>query len=92
MKNFIKYLIRRINTDRSSFELMKWKAKHYDDMVSCITVNSSIEYENASNKKGVVLLQFPKSVTNTVSVNLNNMLRAGGYEFSDTTYWDIKTQ
>lgn len=53
----------------------------YDNMMSTIECNSTVEYEEARDKENHIVARFPKSKTMTVHIDIEKMLAAGGIVF-----------
>ena len=81
---------KKLFTSNSDFIAMERESKFYSAMMSLVHVNRDTEYVNAKNSNGATIMRFPKSDTYTVSVNIRDMLEAGGFAVDDSVKWDVK--
>jgi hypothetical protein len=79
----LKNLIERIKLSDTDYQNMKEKAQRFDKMMSTIQVEGIVEYEEARNAHGYVLMTFPTSKSYTVSIDIKEMLAAGGIMFDE---------
>jgi len=69
---------------------MERESEFYRNMMSKVHMSQSTEYEDCKSSKGITVLRLPKSDTYTISLNIKDMLQAGGYIFDDNFKWDVK--
>lgn len=74
---------------KSKHRLLKLKADRYDNMMKCVKCNIETQYVNIRSKD-CVIAKLPKSKTIYVTINIKDMLEAGGYEFDDTTKYNVE--
>lgn len=86
----IKSFFRRAFMSCSQFESMERESEFYRNMMSKAHVSQSTEYEDCKSSKGFTVFRLPKSSTYTISLNIKDMLEAGGYVFDDSFKWDVK--
>ena len=77
----LKNLIECIKLSDVDYQNMKNKAQKFDKMMSTIQVEGHQEHEEACDAHGHVIMTFPKTMTYTVSVDIKDMLAAGGIIF-----------
>lgn len=76
-------LIERIKLSEADYQNMKNKAQRFDKMMSTIQVEGIVEYEEVCDAHGHILTTFPTSKSCTVSIDIKEMLAAGGVAFDD---------
>ncbi len=81
----LKNLIECIKLSDADYQNMKEKAKRFDKMMFTIKVEGYQEYEEAYDGYGRVVMTFPKAMNYIVSVDIKEMLAAGGIVFDEHT-------
>lgn len=79
----LKNLIECIKLSDADYQYMKIKSQMYDKMMSTIQVEGTVEYEEVRDAHGYVLTTFPTSKSCTVSIDIKEMLAAGGVVCDD---------
>lgn len=79
----LKSLIERIKCSDADYQNMKNKSQMFDKMMSTIQIEGHQEYEEVYNVHGHVIMTFPKAMNYTVSVDIKEMLAAGGIVFNE---------
>ena len=79
----LKNLIERIKCSDADYRNMKNKSQMFDKMMSTIQIERHQEYEKVCDAHGHVIMTFPKAMTYTVSVDIKEMLAAGGINFDE---------
>ena len=74
-------LIERIKLPESNYLDMKTRAKMFDDMMSTVTCNSSVDYEDITDVHGNIITRICKDIIITLDVDIVKMLAAGGITF-----------
>lgn len=87
---WFRIFFKKLITSNSVFIAMERESKFYNEMMSLVHVNRDTECVDAKNSIGTTLIRFPQSDTYTVSVNIRDMLEAGGFAVDDSVKWDVK--
>lgn len=87
-----KNLIERIKLPHADYLLMKIKARQYDNMMSAILCERSVEYEDACDAYGNIVAQFPKSKKLIINVDIEKILEEIGVVVLDTNAVEIKVK
>jgi hypothetical protein len=85
----IRFFFKKLSMQETTYNLMKWESDHYNNMLQCI--KGSLETECVKAKQGNhIVAAFPKSQTLYITINITELLKAGGYEFNGPVKYDIK--
>lgn len=85
LKRKTNYLIERIKLPESNYLNMKTKAQMFDDMMSTVTCNSSVDYEDITDVHGNLITRLCKDIIITLDIDIVKMLAAGGITFDKNT-------
>lgn len=81
-KRQIRCLIERIKLSESDYATMKTQSQMYKAMMSTIEYSSNLDWEDAFDATGGLITKIYKARTDTIHINITEMLAAGGITFN----------
>ena len=90
--NKIKFFMKKLTLKEKQYNELLFKSKCYDGMISCIYISKETETIDIKRGKGdYTVYKFTNVVNYICSINIVEMLKAGGFVFDKSIQWNITT-
>lgn len=86
-KRKLKSLIERIKLSEAEYNLMKERSVMFNHAVDAIHMQRDIGYETITDQSGMIIKNFPKTMTTTIVIHPGKLLKGLGLNL-----WEEKTK
>ena len=91
--NKLKFILKKLTLTEQKYNELIFKSNSYDSMISCIHIDIKEEtMDIREGKDNAVVLKYTKAINYICSINIVDMLKAGGFVFDKPIKWNIITK
>jgi hypothetical protein len=89
----LNFFFKKLKLNEEQYNELLFKSTCYDNMISCVHINKEIEtLDVRQGKTSTIICKFTNVVNYICSINIIEMLKAGGFTFDKSMKLDISTE